>query len=335
MEVKMYNGKRVFLVINTGYFGDTLLTSKLTSDIKKEYPDSFLLFLVDAPYLDVAKGLPGVDEVIIYNRKQHRKFIPFIKFIMKFPYKNKIDVAFVAQRKKTSRNILAKILGSKRVFCFATFSDSNTCNEFKAKNHLNKRFAHQLANLLSYLTGKETDNQDIKYFVPKLAQEKIDKYLKSLNLQNNLVAINPQASSDWKCWDVNEVVKLVKLLIKDGKKVILTGVLKDGPQYVYALDSQIGAGNYLNMVDETNIPELAALYKRCEAVVSVDTGSMHMACAVGTPTIAIFFREDYELWGPLNNKKNPYIYSPGGLSAEIVHDKILEYSKNLSKLYSN
>lgn len=318
----MYKGKKFFLVINTGYFGDTLLTAKLTRDIKKNYPDSFLVFIADTPYIDIAKGLPGVDEVISYDRELCQSLIPFIKFIMNFPYRNKIDVAFIAQWHKRSRNILARLLGSKKVFKHDAFFNSNVCKKLIATNPMHKRVAYRIANLLSYLNGKETDNEDIEYTVPDIAQDKIDNYLGSLNLKGDFIAINPQAASDWKCWDVNEVIKFAKLIIKDGKNVVLTGVPKDGSEYVEALNSQIGASNYLNMVGQTTVPELGALYKRCKAVVSVDTGSMHMACAVGTPTIALFFREHYEFWSPLNSEKNPYIFNPDGISAEVVYTKI-------------
>lgn len=318
----MHNGKKVFLVIGTGYFGDTLLTAKLTRDIKKNYPDSLLLFMVDTPYVDVAKGLPGIDEVIPYSRKESQSLIPFLKFIIDFPYKFKIDVAFVAQRQKKSRNILARLLGAKKLVTLNDFSCTKTCKKFREKAYLHRKYTSHLANMLSCLTGKETDNQDIEYSVPDFAQEKMDKCLEQLNYNDNLIAINPQASSDWKCWDINEVIKFVKMLIKNDKKIVLTGVISDGPQYVEAFNSQIGVENYLNMVSQTTIPELGALYKRCEAVVSVDTGSMHLACAVGARTTALFFRDDSTYWGPVNMEQNSYIYNPDGISAESVYAEV-------------
>ena len=315
-------GKKIFLVINTGYLGDVLLTSKLTRDIKKEYPDSFLVFVPDSPHEALAKGLPGVDEVICYDRKKCQNLFEFIKFVMNFPYKFKIAATFLPNGRKTNRLFLAKILGSKKIFMLLNFKQTEELSKISALNPLNGRFSYESANMLSALTGKLTDDKDIEYIIPDVAKEKIENYFQKINLQSDLIAINPQAGDDWKCWDVDEVIKFVKLVMKDGKKVVLTGVSKDGSQYVDAMDAQIGAENYINMVDKTSIPEIGALYEKCKAVISVDTGSMHMACAVGTPTIALFFRENYHYWAPSNIEQNPYIYNSEGVKSEVVYEKL-------------
>lgn len=324
----MNTEKKVFLVINTGYLGDVILTSKLTRDIKKEYPNSFLIFIVDTPYFSIAKGLPGVDEVINYDRKKCQNFFNLLKFVMKFPYRNKIDYTFIPDGRKSNRLVLAKLLGSKNNFTLFKFQYSPKFVEYRTNNPLLNRFTCQSANLLSCLTDKTTDNQDIEYIVPKEAEEKIDKYLKDLNSENNLIAINPKAGDNWKCWNINEVVEFVKMMILDGKKIVLTGILKDGQNCIKALNESIGENNYINLVGQTSIPELGALYKRCEAVISVDTGSMHMACAVGTPTVALFFKDNYNYWGPFNLERNSLLYNPDGINAPTVYKEV----KNLLKI---
>lgn len=318
----MNTDKKTFLVINTGYLGDVILTSKLTRDIKKEYPNSFLIFIVDTPYASIAKGLPGVDEVINYDRKKCQNIFNFLNFVMKFPYRNKIDYTFIPDGRKSNRLVLAKLLGSKNNFTLFEFQYSPKFVEYRTNNPLLNRFTCQSANLLSCLTDKITDNQDIQYNVPKEAEEKIDKYLKDLNPANNLIAINPKAGDDWKCWNAGEVVEFAKMMISDGKKIVLTGVLKDGSDCIEALNEHIGANNYINLVGQTSLPELGALYKRCEAVISVDTGSMHMACAVETPTVALFFKDNYSYWGPFTLEKNSILYNQNGIKAQTVYNEV-------------
>ncbi|MBZ5535289.1 MAG: glycosyltransferase family 9 protein [Acidobacteriia bacterium] len=58
------------------------------------------------------------------------------------------------------------------------------------------------------------------------------------------------------------------------------------------------------------IPQLAALLNRCTAIVSNDTGPMHMSAAVGTPTLGLFSIGVTEHYRPLGAqcrflKKNP------------------------------
>lgn len=302
--------KKVFLIICLGYLGDLILTSKLTRDIKKFYPSYKLVYICDSPYISVAKNLPGVDEVIPYNRKKELNIINYLKFILKFPYKNQIFHTFIIHQNKKNRILLAKHLGAKEISTWESFKTHSNYVKFIKENTKYYNVAYFNANMLSFLTNKVTDDEDIDFSVPNKAQEKIDSFL-GQKKYNKLVGINPQAGDEEKCWDVQEFVKFVKILINKGKTPIITGVSKDGTKYIEALKNnpEINQENYINMIDKTNFEELGALYKRCSYVVSVDTGSSHMACAVGVPTLVLFFRNNVHLWAPMNVEKNPHIYN--------------------------
>ncbi|MBI1284612.1 MAG: hypothetical protein GC183_09795 [Thiobacillus sp.] len=55
-----------------------------------------------------------------------------------------------------------------------------------------------------------------------------------------------------------------------------------------------------NFCGKTSILQTAELLRRCTAVVSLDTGAMHLAYAVGTPVVALFSTRD------ITNKWHPY-----------------------------
>jgi ADP-heptose:LPS heptosyltransferase len=76
-------------------------------------------------------------------------------------------------------------------------------------------------------------------------------------------------------------------------------VIFGGPQE-RALGSQVAGGVALDMAGRTDLPLLAAGLEGCDLVVTNDSGPMHLAAAVGTPTIS--------LWGA----GNPEITGPGG-----------------------
>ena len=58
------------------------------------------------------------------------------------------------------------------------------------------------------------------------------------------------------------------------------------------------AGGRAELAPPTSIPELARLLASCRAVVGGDTGPVHLAAALGTPTVAIFLTTDAERNGP-------------------------------------
>lgn len=314
--------QKVFLIICTGYFGDLILTSKLTRDIKKFFTDSKVIYICDSPYVTVAKNLPGVDEVIPYSRKINLNLFKYLSFIFKFPYLNKITHAFIIHQNKRSRTQLAKALGSKGITNWDMFRSSDFNQDLISKDVKYEKVAYLNANMLSVITKKVTDDRDIEFIVPQEAQQKIDELLSQYNYEN-LVAINPQAGDDWKCWGEDKIRSLMKQLIKRGYTPVLTGVSKDGIDYLNSIknDNELNESSYINMVDKTSFLELGALYKRCKAVVSVETGSAHVSAAVGTPTVVLFFKDNFNMWAPLNLNKNLYIYG-AKISAEEVFSKV-------------
>lgn len=315
--------QEVNLVICTGYFGDLILSSKLTRDIKKSFPNSKLVFICDTPYESVAKNLPDVDEVVPYNRKKEMHPLYFLNFILKFSYKKNVKHAFIIHQNKKSRNVLASLLGAKNIIAWEHYKNNTLYNKHLDEDSKYFKVAYVNANLLSLVTGETTDDTDIEFLVPEEAQQKVDSALKSYKY-SCLVGLNPQSLDPEKNWNVDEFIKFVKSLIKSGKTPVITGLSSDGTAYIDAIenDSEISQSEYINMVDKTNFEALGALYKRCSSVVSVDTGSAHMACAVGTPTLVLFFKNIAVSWAPLNTAKSKYIYNESGISAEQVYSTL-------------
>lgn len=54
----------------------------------------------------------------------------------------------------------------------------------------------------------------------------------------------------------------------------------------------------LNLVGETSVAELAALLQRCDALLSSDTGVLHLGTAVGVPCVGIYGPTDWKRTGP-------------------------------------
>ena len=81
--------KKNFLIINSYFLGDILLTNSLVQNIKRIFPNSNIIMLAPSHYEAAAKYQKDVDEVIVWNRKgEHKGILGIIKFLRNFPYKN-------------------------------------------------------------------------------------------------------------------------------------------------------------------------------------------------------------------------------------------------------
>ena len=77
-----------------------------------------------------------------------------------------------------------------------------------------------------------------------------------------------------------------------------------------------------NLAGKTGLPELAAVLSRCRAVVTNDSGGMHLASATGTKVVAVFGITDHAKTGPL------------GRNCRIIFDEGVERSRDVARVSS-
>lgn len=112
-----------------------------------------------------------------------------------------------------------------------------------------------------------------------------------------LIGINPGASGAYKQWPIDKFVDLaVRLKRNYDYRVIIFG-----DEHEAEMSNRIreALGNdCLNIAGKTSIPMLAAYLSRCKLLVSNDTGPAHVAAAVGTPVVGLFFSTHFVETGP-------------------------------------
>jgi ADP-heptose:LPS heptosyltransferase len=74
-------------------------------------------------------------------------------------------------------------------------------------------------------------------------------------------------------------------------------------------------------VREPDVRRVAALLSRCVAVVTPDSGPMHLAIAAGAPTVAVFRKTNWDRWGP-RAREGVAIHDPDGDAVEPVVDAV-------------
>jgi heptosyltransferase-3 len=131
---------------------------------------------------------------------------------------------------------------------------------------------------------------------PQKNQLKIKKWLQAHHIsKNKLIVIH--ASSRWK---FKEIPTTTWAKIIDGLKskkidVIISGSKDDlnTNQIIYALCKSKPL-----LTTGFSMEDTAALYKRADLVLTIDSMSTHLACAVKTPVISIFGPTNEKNWGP-------------------------------------
>ena len=100
-----------------------------------------------------------------------------------------------------------------------------------------------------------------------------------------------------KMWPKEYYKTLARELIKSGYAVIIAGGMKEKEIGDFIKDS---SSQIYNLCGKTDLPTVAGIFSMAKAVVSNDSGLMHLAAALKVPQIAIFGSTDPELTAPLN-----------------------------------
>jgi heptosyltransferase-2 len=142
--------------------------------------------------------------------------------------------------------------------------------------------------------------------VPDGARESGVALLKSTGWDGRapLVAVAPGAAyGGAKRWPPESFASLAVTLTEDGVRTVMVGSGSDRETAAQVLRAFEASGQtrdgVLDLVGRTDLAALAGVLAACRAVVSNDSGPMHLAAAVGTPVTAIFGATNEHRTGPL------------------------------------
>ena len=297
--------KQKILIIRLSAMGDVIFTIPLANALMSAGYE--VSWLVSEKGYDLVKNNPCVDKVILAPVEKWKKSKNFIKnffeyiSILKTLRKEKYDIALDTQLIFKSlywtifcgakRRIVAKnyrefaILGGNEVI-------ESTRNGYEP---------HAVLGYLKYAQhlGVEVNTDEIKVTLPETSEEsknKIDELLKDVDKSKQTIVVSPATTWSTKHWSRDNWRELLNLL-KSDYNIVLTGTDKDKVLLDY-IDNE-----YLNLGGKTNLEELRELLSRADLVISLDSGTTHLAWAVQTPKIiSIFCSTPESLYAPFGNR---------------------------------
>jgi heptosyltransferase-2/heptosyltransferase-3 len=117
------------------------------------------------------------------------------------------------------------------------------------------------------------------------------------------VVIHPGTNAANKLWAIDGWARVARTLIYDGWAVAITGS-PDETALASTITKTIGSllpiGNVLvNLAGETaNLTQLVWVLECADMVLGVDNGPLHIADALGKPTLHLYGPSDESIWGP-------------------------------------
>jgi ADP-heptose:LPS heptosyltransferase len=287
--------KNVLAVSNTG-FGDTILSIPAIKTLKKNF-DIKLTLLTKKQFLPLFKDFDYADDFLFYKNG----LINQLKLIKEINKRN-IDTIFLFHSNGPEDMFFSMLSNAKQILKFT--------------NNQNYPFKQVLLNKPT-LPNSHITNQRlelVKIFNPKIIDTRIEvsKHLYFEKKEKNIVGVQLGTQDYYKVWPIENYIEIIKFLLKNNFKVMLFGANKIDREMVSRVLKEINSENILNVCCKTDIEKLSYYLRNIEFLITPDTGTMHLAIALKTPTISLFSPTNSKIWGPNQDKKIHHIIQKNG-----------------------
>lgn len=277
------------LLFKPGAIGDLLQITPVITALHQRYPTARITVMVgNRGTVPLFSRHPLVHEVMVYERKgEHASPWAFLKLWRQIRAR-RFDLVVNFQRSNIKGWLLLLAAVPAKYLIY-----------HKARNRAVHAVVNHLETLMPIgLQPSETALQ-LSFYPGDAAVRQADELFCRYRLAGKrVIALNPGASHAVNRWSTERFAQLSdRLSALSETAVVLVGGGDDR-----GLADEIVCRTVfppLNLVGATDIALTGAILSRCAALVSGDTGPMHLATAVGTPVVALFGAADPARTGPV------------------------------------
>ena len=291
------------LILSMTRMGDMIQTTPLIRGLKEKYPTAKITLLVTSDFSGVVPMIPDVDDSISLNIKQFDAKDQWddLSWIKIFRYlENSLDVV-----KERNFDLLVNLSHSKFSALMVRYLRIKNVVGFHCNDFGNRMTGHpwmqyfgvevfnrnynefNLVEMFSRSGGVDVRGRTIEV-VP--SKNSVEKFIPSNIDEGVLIGFQAGSSLEGRRWSAQSFAKLANILIgKLNARIVIFGVesereMADGIAQLVEDKERV-----FNVAGRTNLDELSGLLEKCEYLVTNDTGTMHLAAALGTKIVGLFF----------------------------------------------
>jgi lipopolysaccharide heptosyltransferase II len=303
------NYKKI-LIVKLCCIGDAVFITPLLRGLRSSFPSAEISYLASGWIKNIVEQVHYVDRVITYDAPFKNGMLCKLKDtinLIKELRKNKYDVVIIGHRNPffSIVGLLAGInvrVGFSSKYCWLLTHTT----KFDPSSYEIDRYLNLLKLLGIKYESQRTEIHPLEDEI-KLVKEKLVEY--NIGEKCKIVGLfpgggeNPGTSMSIKRWDLDSYVELSKLILKNSSSVIFLLGGNDDERLNKSIETKIGTleARVFNLTGKFGLRSLPALLQRCSVVVGGDSGPVHIAAAVGTPTIFLFGPSDPRLVAPKNS----------------------------------
>jgi heptosyltransferase-2 len=279
--------KRI-LIIRLSSLGDVILATPVIAVLKAGFPHSELFFLTKSGYTDLLRNDPRVFSLVEFDPvRKHSGFSGFMRLI--------------SELRSHDFDLLIDLHANLRSFVLRHLVKSRVKLKYRKRwlrrwlmVHLKVLKTKPVRTLESYLEplqrlGVEATERNPLIFLSRDDLEFSNHFLLERQVEKNdiVVGVHPGAKWETKRWDAEKFARVCRSLTeKPDHKIILFGDAEEA-KLVEQVERDIPADRIVRVVD-LPLGRVMSLIKRCDCLITNDSGPMHIASALQVPVVAIF-----------------------------------------------
>ncbi len=312
------NPPRHILVSRTDKIGDLVLTLPVFQSLKASFPQTRLTALVSPYTREIVAGHPAIDAVETVERGES-------VFSLTGRFKQINPDVFLAVYPRPKLAWAAALSGIPwRVGTAYRWYSFLYNQRIAIHRHHGERHEVEFNLDLVKALGVTASVKKIVFPLSAGDIEFARDFLKERGLapKTRYVVVHPGhkgSALNWSPARYGEAIR--QLAMVKGLRVVLTAGPDETPlvsQVTTFLEGIPKEKRPILVIGELGLKQLAALYRGAACFLSGSTGTMHMAAAVGTPTVALFcsIPETTPVrWGPWGNESTVFLPKPSGCPA--------------------
>ena len=285
-----------FLIIRLSSIGDVLHATAVARSLKRSCPTAHLTWLVSPPASELLRCNPDIDELLIWDRAPFDRAIAGRHFLSAKRALGKarqllaghhFDIALDIQDLFLT-GLLARMSGAPRRIGIHERHEFNQL--FMTEHAPDIADPHKVRRYLSVLAplGIPADESRLVLELPP--------------------ALDTFAARFWPAHGIDPALQDLPAAVQ----IVFCGSTGDST-YIETARQALPRPTY-SIAGETDLLELAALIRSATLLLTCDTGPLHIATALGAPTLSLWGPTHPKIYGPLNGPHR-FVLSPHDCTA--------------------
>ena len=295
------------LVVKLSAIGDVIHALPVSYAVKETYPDAHLTWVVEKAARPMLEDNPYIDDIILFEKEKFRSVGGFLRAIRPFRrrlrvrrYDASLDLQGLFKSAAIAFNAGAKLRIGTANMREGAHLVSRPVAGAHAAGHIVERYLD-----VARALGCRVDEVRFPVCISPRDAAAADALLarEGLGEERRFVALAIGANWPNKRWPVEHFAALSDRLYRAHIVPVLVG----GGRLDETLAADIMAAVEIppiNLVGRTNLKQLAYIFRRAALVLGGDTGPVHLAAGLGTPTVMLMGPTDANRNGPYGQLDN-------------------------------